>query len=365
MKKSLSIILALTMVIALATTASASMKTRPTMSIMVNSKIVDFKDAKPYCDLNDRTMVPVRFIAEHLGAKVSWDDEAQSVIVENKQTKLTIPLGSDTFTKKQGDEETIVQMDTVSVMRSNRVYMPLRFVAEAMDAFVDYSSHYNTAEMTVSKDLTTEELSRLRSYHPVDWVETNDADSKGSYIISGIYNHCDDEYWFANAHQYLMGQNWEYLTSAKDIYQHKTTKEDCSAYDYVKAASEYVKAEIEAKNTPQNMKYGVMQMPGQWTNSQTTCHFRTDMSLTYHPNCKELNYIAIRGIMEVTVNDSATRLENVASQFGIENPVPGTTYPMDVEFIVSVDDYNCFDSVAEFRFEDGAAVEFGSPFGQK
>ncbi|HEY3367538.1 MAG TPA: stalk domain-containing protein [Symbiobacteriaceae bacterium] len=46
----------------------------------VNGKSVTL-DAAPYIDTNSRTMVPVRFVSEQLGATVSWDGTARTVTI--------------------------------------------------------------------------------------------------------------------------------------------------------------------------------------------------------------------------------------------------------------------------------------------
>ncbi|MZQ75276.1 MAG: hypothetical protein GT589_03855 [Peptoclostridium sp.] len=46
----------------------------------VNSKAVTL-DAAPVI-MNDRTMVPLRFVAEALGCKVGWDEATQKVTIE-------------------------------------------------------------------------------------------------------------------------------------------------------------------------------------------------------------------------------------------------------------------------------------------
>lgn len=50
-------------------------------------------DAEPrYAE--EKTMIPIRIVAEALGAKVDWDEAAQSVIVCDENTRICIPLSS-------------------------------------------------------------------------------------------------------------------------------------------------------------------------------------------------------------------------------------------------------------------------------
>ena len=53
--------------------------------------------------INDRTMVPIRFISESLGAKVEWDDAAQTVLVSDSAGKVVRYIfdDRDTFEEKK------------------------------------------------------------------------------------------------------------------------------------------------------------------------------------------------------------------------------------------------------------------------
>lgn len=58
------------------------------IKVLVGGQPVDF-DSPPYIDANDRLMVPVRAIVEALGAKVFWDPKARTVtIVKQDRTVL-------------------------------------------------------------------------------------------------------------------------------------------------------------------------------------------------------------------------------------------------------------------------------------
>ena len=44
---------------------------------------------------NDRTMLPARFVAEALGASVEWDEAAQKVTITKENTVIEITIGSN------------------------------------------------------------------------------------------------------------------------------------------------------------------------------------------------------------------------------------------------------------------------------
>ena len=54
------------------------------VKVSVNGTSIDFPDQAPYLS-NNRTMVPRRFISEALGAEVDWDEASRQVVVKGNQ----------------------------------------------------------------------------------------------------------------------------------------------------------------------------------------------------------------------------------------------------------------------------------------
>lgn len=96
-------------------------------------------DAKPEIQ-NSRTMVPLRVISENLGANVEWS--SPEVILVKGEMKVTLKLDSDAA-EKNGEK---IQLDSKPYMKDNRVFVPLRFIAETFDCQVTYSGHEVTVD---------------------------------------------------------------------------------------------------------------------------------------------------------------------------------------------------------------------------
>ena len=97
--------------------------------------------------VNDRTMLPARFIAENLGATVEWDGEKQLVTITGKNEKqedvtILITIGSD-YAKVNGEE---VKLDSPAFVENDRTYTPIRFISENLGATVEW----NETEQTVT-----------------------------------------------------------------------------------------------------------------------------------------------------------------------------------------------------------------------
>jgi len=76
--------------------------------------------------INDKTMVPIRFVSESLGATVTWDDATQTAIIARNNDRIRIIVGSDVM--NVGKRK--VQLQTPAQLLEDRIYVPLRDVAE-------------------------------------------------------------------------------------------------------------------------------------------------------------------------------------------------------------------------------------------
>lgn len=100
-------------------------------------------DVYAYINGAGRTMIPVRFVAERLGATVVWDNGV--VDIRKGDTVIRMPVGS---------REIIVNgvskmMDTATIRPSHgRTMVPIRFVAEALGYEVQYDTTYHMAIIT-------------------------------------------------------------------------------------------------------------------------------------------------------------------------------------------------------------------------
>lgn len=100
-------------------------------------------DAAPIIRQN-RTMLPVRFVAEALGATVVWDSATSTATLTSDATEIKITIGAATATVN-GEERTL---DAPAFIENSRTYLPVRFVAEALGATVAWNGATSTATIT-------------------------------------------------------------------------------------------------------------------------------------------------------------------------------------------------------------------------
>jgi hypothetical protein len=98
-------------------------------------------DVAPYIDAEyNRAMVPIRFIAEALGATVYWDNNAKTD---------TITLGGKNFVIKLG--QPLPNALGVATLKNDRLFVPVRYVAEQSGADVQWDSASQT--ITINRNI--------------------------------------------------------------------------------------------------------------------------------------------------------------------------------------------------------------------
>ena len=140
------------------------------ITVYVDGDKLDFKDAEPFIE-NGRTLVPFRAIAEALGAEVGWDAKTQTVTItkENPNAqKSNAPDGSKNIQLVIGQNNALVNgasvtLDVPAKIATNRTYVPLRFVSEAMEMGVNWEAKtkkitIDTPEFYITLDKNTAEV---------------------------------------------------------------------------------------------------------------------------------------------------------------------------------------------------------------
>lgn len=94
-----------------------------------------------------RTLVPLRFLAEVFGALVAWNPDLKTIQLENAPKKISIWLQVNNTEAKINTKP--VLLDVPPMIIENRVFVPLRFLAEAFDAEVNIDQSNKEQAMTI------------------------------------------------------------------------------------------------------------------------------------------------------------------------------------------------------------------------
>ena len=106
-------------------------------------KPIDESNSVPYVE-NGRTMMPVRGIAEAMGADVSYDGAEQTVKVETAETMVLMTIGLD---EMEVNGNSVALLNAPEIV-NDRTMLPVRDVAEALDCEVEWIQETETAVFT-------------------------------------------------------------------------------------------------------------------------------------------------------------------------------------------------------------------------
>ena len=112
------------------------------VSVKCGDALVQWTDAVPFIDENDRTMVPLRAVADALGLTVSWDSVNREAVFSDGARTIYFPIGSSEARTGSGE---MISMDTAAVIVESRTYAPVRYLAE----YFGYSVGWDGVSRTV------------------------------------------------------------------------------------------------------------------------------------------------------------------------------------------------------------------------
>ena len=142
------------------------------IKVQINDSLVSFPDERPFIDNKGFTQVPIRMVAQKLGATVKYE-KVNSYIV-----KVTIKKGSKTIVLKSGSSIALVgskqvKMDTKMRVAEGRSFVPLRFVSETFGYALNWDHKNNIAMISTDG----------KSHKPA-WTAPAQSSSKGTQTVS-------------------------------------------------------------------------------------------------------------------------------------------------------------------------------------
>jgi Copper amine oxidase N-terminal domain len=132
--------LAIAAVLAMTATISSIGAADQTVSVSVNGTPVTFD--QPPIERNGRVFVPLRGVFEQLGATVTYDN-GNIVAIGNGRT-IDLNVGSTTAVVN-GTQQ---QLDVAPFLIGARTLVPLRFVSQALGAYVEWDQSTNSVAIT-------------------------------------------------------------------------------------------------------------------------------------------------------------------------------------------------------------------------
>jgi len=126
------------------TTASSVVK--PLIMFFIGEKIYlsDNKefvmDIAPFVS-GGRTFVPLKYLAEALGAKINWDQTSQSISITKDQTTVVVEINKNVILIN-GQQKS---MDVKPIISNERTFLPAKYIADAFG----YSSSWDATQNSI------------------------------------------------------------------------------------------------------------------------------------------------------------------------------------------------------------------------
>lgn len=140
---------------------------KPEASRTINL-IIDGRDvtsqAMPIIE-NGRTLVPVRFISEELGAKVIWNKDDRTALIEKGGNSVLLKIGSRLISYNEGEDYQLSDVEPKLLNKDEQgnamTYVPLRLIGNALNIGVEWNNEESNIYIDSSKAINKEAISAI------------------------------------------------------------------------------------------------------------------------------------------------------------------------------------------------------------
>ena len=147
------------------------------IKVIIDGYEVEY-DAQPEL-VNDRVMVPFRLTMERLGlTDIKWNEQSGKAGGMFHNYPVSLRIGNTQMFAKQ----TFIDMDTAPYLKDGRTMIPLRAVAEAVDASVRWDESANT--VTINSRYLEEEYT-FDEFDEKFIKISNNPDEYVNFVIDG------------------------------------------------------------------------------------------------------------------------------------------------------------------------------------
>lgn len=174
-------------IFAFAMAAALSVSAAGATSLVVDGTSVQ-TDVPPVI-VDGRTLVPVRALFESLGATVSWEESTQTATATKGSTVISMQIGNTTAYVNGVAKTLDVPAQTIE----GRTMAPARFVAESLNATVNWDSSSDTVKISTSGATSTQTTPSNTQTSTSTTTPTQSSTNKTVYITkTGKRYHYDN-----------------------------------------------------------------------------------------------------------------------------------------------------------------------------
>lgn len=130
--------------------------------------------------INNRTLVPLRFVGEAFGCIINWDNNTQTAQLVMESHVIQVAIGK-TKAFINGNE---TQLQVPAQLISGRTYVPLRFIGESLGADINWDG--NEQKITINMKAYSNEKYKFRVIMPSGWALDEETNENISFKISDV-----------------------------------------------------------------------------------------------------------------------------------------------------------------------------------
>lgn len=164
------------------------------LSLVINGQDLTYK-ASPIIE-NGRTLVALRLVSEELGAKVTWNGQDSTVLIEKDGKSILMKIGSRLISYNDGQDYELSDVEPKLINKDGganaSTYVPLRLISNALDIGVAWDGQERTVYINSEEAPDKEAISGLKiiSQKPNEiikgktsiQIQTDKEYKEGSYI---------------------------------------------------------------------------------------------------------------------------------------------------------------------------------------
>ena len=116
--------------------------------------VIDGKRIKPDVDpyiSNDRTLVPIRVIAEELDSVVEWDNDNRAVHISKEDVHILLRIDSYLVEYTNDNETTYTIIDVTPQITGDRTFVPIRLISNALGVKIEWDNDKRTVYIDSSE----------------------------------------------------------------------------------------------------------------------------------------------------------------------------------------------------------------------
>ncbi|MCH5212203.1 MAG: CotH kinase family protein [Oscillospiraceae bacterium] len=133
-------------------TVGITAKTENRIRVFLDGTELKF-EVDPFISESGSTLVPLRSIGEALGAEFEWNEKLRTIEIKKDNTEILMEIDNIVMIKNNDAYE----LNAAPVIYEDRTFVPVRAIAEAFDAYVEWDPHKRSVLIS-SKDEITDEL---------------------------------------------------------------------------------------------------------------------------------------------------------------------------------------------------------------